>query len=523
VLHAHLPFVRHPDYPRFLEEEWLFEALSESYLPLIEALEHLAAERIAYRITLSISPPLSAMLTDELLMQRYVSYLHERLDALDGERRRAQRHDPDLLPVIGYYEHRYVGLMNRFVHRDSMDITRALRRLVSAGHVELITTAATHGYLPLLALRQSSAWAQLATGIASHERIFGHRPRGFWLPECGFRPGLEHLLADLGIEYFFLETHGLLKADPRPKYGIHRPVRCAPGPVAFARDFESSKQVWSAHEGFPGSPQYREFYWDAGMEIDAPHFNQLRHAGMRTFTGLKYRAIGRPGDSAALYQPERAAEQARVHAQQFVDARQVQTAWLNTFFDVPPVIVAPYDAELFGHWWFEGPIWLEEVLRRTSQTDLPLRSATARSVLDESFPLQTVQPAESSWGAGGMHEIWLNPKTDWIYPLLYVAGERMENLARQFPRAQGWQIQVLNQAARELLLAQSSDWPFVMSTGTSVTYATERLRAHLAQFNELADMLDRDVCDESVLARISASDNIFPRIDYTDFAGRIAT
>jgi 1,4-alpha-glucan branching enzyme len=217
VLHAHLPFVRQPDHPRFLEEEWLFEALSESYLPLIETFERLAAEKVPYRVTLSVSPPLAAMLTDELLMQRYVGYLHERLDALDGERRRAARHDPDLMPIIGYYEQRYGALMNRFVHRDSMDVTRALMRLASSGHLELITTAATHGYLPLLWMRQSSVWAQLSTGIAAHEQIFGHRPHGLWLPECGFRPGVEHLLNDLGIAYFFVETHGLLKADPRPK------------------------------------------------------------------------------------------------------------------------------------------------------------------------------------------------------------------------------------------------------------------------------------------------------------------
>ena len=270
VLHAHLPFVRHPEYDRFLEEDWFFEALTETYLPLLDVYEGLVRDGVHFRVTMSLTPTLLSMMTDPLLQGRYVRYLDERLEALKGERQRTA-HDSYFHPVVLFYTQFFEHLRQRFVEQDHLDVTLAFRRLMESGHLEIITCGATHGYFPLLATHEESLYAQLSMAVRTHQRILGRRPRGIWLPECGYKPGVDRILNEFGIDHFFVDSHGLLNADPRPKYGVHRPARTPGGPAAFARDYESSKQVWSAEEGYPGDPAYREFYRDAGFEIGRAH------------------------------------------------------------------------------------------------------------------------------------------------------------------------------------------------------------------------------------------------------------
>jgi 1,4-alpha-glucan branching enzyme len=519
VLHAHLPFVRHPEYERFLEEDWFYEALTETYLPLLDVFEGLVRDAIYFRATLSLTPTLLSMMTDPLLQQRYVHYLDERLQALASERERTAA-DPYFHPVVLFYSERYQQLRRQFVERYQSDVAGAFRRLLESGHLEIITCAATHGYLPLLAPQEESLYAQLSMALRTHQRILGRRPRGIWLPECAYAPGIDRLLAEFGIEFFFLDTHGALNADPRPKYGAHRPLRTPGGPAAFARDYESSKQVWSAEEGYPGDAIYRDFYRDAGFDVDAPHMWPLRHAGVRTFTGLKYHRITGKTDYKEPYHPGWARERAAEHAGNFMFNRQQQVEWLSSFFDRPPLIVSQYDAELFGHWWFEGPQWIDFLFRKLACDQRDVQAITPHEYLERSSDLQTAQPPECSWGAGGFHEVWLNGSNDWIYPYLHDAAERMSELVTRCPDAQGHRRWALDQAARELLLAQASDWAFIMKTGTSADYAVRRFKTHIHRFYRLLDMAQRDAYDEHYLQQVGARDSLFPDMDYRIFQCR---
>jgi 1,4-alpha-glucan branching enzyme len=516
VLHAHLPFVRHPEYERFLEEDWFFEALTETYLPLLEVYEHLARDGVAFRVTMSLTPTLLSMMSDPLLQQRYVRYLDERLEALAYERRRTES-DPYFHPVVLFYSDLYARLRSQYVDQYRHDVVSAFRRLMDAGHLEIITCGATHGYFPLLAVNEESLYAQLSMAVRTHTRLLGRRPRGIWLPECGYKPGVDRLLREFGIDYFFVDTHGLLNAEPRPRYGPHRPVRTPGGAVAFARDHESSKQVWAAEEGYPGDGVYREFYRDAGFDIDAPHIRKLLHAGVRTFTGLKYHRITGSGAWKEPYHPGWARERAATHAGHFLFNRQRQIEWLAGRFDRPPIIVSPYDAELFGHWWFEGPQWINYLLRKMAFDQDDIKSILPSEYLDRFGDLQTSSPPECSWGAGGFHEVWLNGTNDWVYPYLHAAAERMSALVRRFPEADGSWRWALDQAARELLLAQSSDWAFIMKTGTSVDYAVKRFKTHLHRFQRCADMAEHGRFDEHYLHEITARDSLFPDMDYRIF------
>ncbi len=519
VLHAHLPFVRHPEHERFLEEDWFFEALTETYLPLLDVFEGLVRDGIPFRATLSLTPPLLSMMTDPLLQQRYLNYLNERLAALTVEQQRTAG-DAGFHPVTLFYIDLYTRLRHRFVDQDRMDASRSFRRLMEAGHLEIITSGATHGYFPLLAVNEECLYAQLSMAVRTHERILGRRPRGIWLPECGYKPGVDRILSEFGIEFFILDSHGLLNAEPRPRYGVHRPIRTPGGPAAFARDYESSKQVWAAEEGYPGDFLYREFYRDAGFDVHQPHIEKLHHAGIPTFTGLKYHRITGKTTQKEPYHPGWARDRAAEHAGHFLFNRQQQVAWLTSFFDRPPVILAPYDAELFGHWWFEGPQWIDFLLRKMACDQHDVAAITPSEYLDRFGDLQPASPPECSWGAGGFHEAWLNGANDWIYPHLHAAAGRMSTLVQRFRDAQGMQRWALDQAARELLLAQSSDWAFIMKTGTSVDYAVRRFKTHIYRFDRLAAMVESGCYDELYLHEVAARDSLFPDIDYRIFQTR---
>jgi len=519
VLHAHLPFVRHPEYARFLEEDWFFEALTETYLPLLDVFEGLVRNGVHFRVTMSLTPPLLSMMTDPLLQQRYLKYLDERLEALAGERRRTAG-DANFHPVVLFYTEMFTHLRQRFVEQDRMDVSQSFRRLMETGHLEIMTCGATHGYFPLLAVNEESIYAQLSMAVRTHERILGRRPRGIWLPECGYKPGVDRILNEFGIEFFILDSHGLLNAEPRPRYGVHRPIRTPGGPAAFARDYESSKQVWSAEEGYPGDALYREFYRDAGFDVHEPHIEKLRHAGIATFTGLKYHRITGKTAWKEPYHPGWARERAAGHAGNFLFNRQQQVHWLTSFLDRPPVILAPYDAELFGHWWFEGPQWIDFLLRKMAYDQLDVQAITPAEYIDWFGDLQPASPPECSWGAGGYHEVWLNGNNDWIYPYLHAAAERLSALVQRLPDAQGRQRWALDQAARELLLAQSSDWAFIMKTGTSVEYALRRQKTHIHRFDRLATMVESGDYDADYLRDVSARDSLFPDMDYRIFQTR---
>lgn len=515
VLHAHLPYVRHPERAQFLEEDWFFEAMTETYVPLVAAFDRLVNDGVPYRITLSISPPLASMMTDPLLVERYERHLGRliHLAELEVERTRwvPQFNELAMMYLNRFHEARHI-LFDRF----GGNLIRAFKYLEEAGRLEVITSAATHGYLPLMSLYPEAVRAQIGVGVQTFRRLFGHNPRGMWLPECGYYPGVDHFLAEYGVRYFFTDSHGIMHANPRPKYGVFAPLFCPSGVAAFGRDMESSKQVWSASEGYPGDPDYREFYRDIGYDLEFDYIRPFLHEdGIRNNTGIKYyRITGKTADKRP-YVPWIARERAATHAGNFMFNREKQIEYLAEFLDRPPVIVSPYDAELFGHWWFEGPDWLEFVIRKTAYDQKTFKLIAPGDYLDR-FPRNQVSvPSESSWGFKGYHEVWLEGSNDWIYRHLHRAAERMTELADKRPGAEGLERRALNQAARELLLAQSSDWAFIMKTGTMTAYAIRRTKDHLHRFTRLYESICSGRIDEDWLRELEYKDNIFPDMDFS--------
>ncbi|MDQ0286985.1 1,4-alpha-glucan branching enzyme [Desulfofundulus luciae] len=513
VLHAHLPYVRHPEMPECLEERWFFEALTECYIPLVEVLQGLVRDGVSFQLTISLSPPLLAMLADPLLQKRYLNHLEAMIQLGEAECRRTAE-DTDLHPLALMYLEKLNEVRRAYTEKYQCDLIGAFRNLQKIGRVELITTCATHGYLPLMQTREARR-AQIGVGVEFFARHFGGPPDGFWLPECGYAPGVEELLKEFGIRYFFVETHGLLYAEPAPRYGVFAPASCANGVAVFGRDPESSRQVWDRQTGYPGDYFYREFYRDIGYDLDVDYLRPYLPAGtIRVDTGFKYYRITGPGPHKEPYRPELARERAAEHAAHFLFHRQQQVLRHGAKMDRPALVVAPYDAELFGHWWYEGPQWIDLLSRRICFDQDVIQMITPGQYLSLHPDLQVVDLPMSSWGEGGYNRVWLNPSNDWIYRHLHRAEAVMADLADLHPDASGVKERALNQAARELLLAQSSDWAFIIRTETAVEYARKRLTGHIGRFNLLTEQLEKGCIDEAVLQEMEYRDNIFPHLDY---------
>ncbi len=514
VLHAHLPFVRHPEYDEFLEEDWLYEAITETYIPLINMMDGMLNDGVDFRLTMSVTPPLCSMLMDPLLQERYIRTLDKQLELCRKEIDRT-RFDHAYHELAWFYHNRLSNCREVFNDKYGRNLINAFRKFQDAGKLEVITCGATHGYLPLMTEYPEAIRAQIMVARDHYRECFGRNPRGIWLPECAYVPGIEKFLQEAEIRWFIVDSHGVLFAEPRPRFGIFAPIFTRSGPAAFGRDMESSKQVWSAEEGYPGDGDYRDFYRDVGFDLEYDYIRPyIQPNGQRKFTGLKYHRITGKTMDKQPYRPTVAREKTASHAGNFMFNREKQIEHLNATLGIPPIVVSPYDAELYGHWWFEGPDFLNYLLRKVNYDQNVFKTITPSEYLTQYPTQQLATPSASSWGNKGYWEVWLEQSNAWIYPHLHLAAQRMTEIARQYRDCYGLTERAMKQAARELLLAQSSDWAFIMKTGTMVPYAVKRTKDHVLRFTRLYEQIKANSIDEAFLANCEWRDNIFPNINW---------
>ena len=553
ALHSHLPYVlNHGRWPH--GSDWLCEAAIDTYLPLLETLRGLAADGAAAPVTIGFTPVLANQLAAPAFAAELEAYFDQRLKACDEAAATfAGTPDEHLLPLTAYWRDRLESLRALFRSVNG-NLVAPFRALEEAGHIEIIGGAATHGFLPLLG-RDESVRLQLVLGRAEHERLFGRAPAGCWLPECAYRargawaplpgeggptakerPGTEEFVAAAGFRYFFTDAHLAAAGMPlsaydeipmgaerfdlhgRPRRGAThvRPIEHSPylayrlrsrrggprgprGPAAVAalvRDPVASAQVWSRHEGYPGDGTYLEFHkirWPGGLKL-------WRVTGNGVDLGEK-----------ESYDPAAARARAADHATHFVHLL-ARIAQAESLTDGGDVVVAPFDTELFGHWWFEGPDFLGEVYRRFTDT-ADVRATTASRHLRDRPPETTLELAAGSWGANGDYSMWLNDETVWTWQRLWPLENAFWDAAPAALALPGARP-VLAQAARELLLAQASDWQFIISTGEVADYATRRFTLHCDDVDRLLAMLARgDLESGAALAEeLRQRDDVFPDI-----------
>ena len=510
VLHAHLPFVRSAE-PGSLEEDWYFQALQECYLPLLQVLESAAADPAQRpRLTMDLSPTLLSLLSDPKLNQGFSAWLAQRIELLDQAA-------PNFAEAADQLRQDLIAVERQWRDCDGQLLPR-FRRLQLQGVLDLMTCAATHGYLPLLRDSEEAVRAQLLTAVREHWRLLGERPLGIWLPECAYYEGLDTHLVGCGLRYSVLDGHGLLHATPRPRYGVYAPICSKAGAAFFARDSDSTLPVWSARQGYPGDGAYREFHRDMGWDLPMQSL-EAKAIRSRRPLGLKLHRVtaqGCPLDQKQPYEPQTAQQRVEQHAEAYLRGRVAQLQEVAVTIGRPPLLVAPFDAELFGHWWYEGPAFLAALFRQAPQLELEFNHL--RGVLGKGIPLQVCSPSPSSWGQGGYHDYWLNETNTWVVAEWQRASRAM---VRRVNRGVGSKTQRdwLNQAARELLLAQSSDWSFILRAGTTTELARERIHRHLDRFWCLINAIERGTpLAAEWLETVSREDGLFPLVNAADWA-----
>jgi 1,4-alpha-glucan branching enzyme len=529
--------------------DWLNEAAFECYLPLLEQIHRLVADGISPKWTLNISPVLAEQLASPEF-QKEISFYYDnvRRACVDTREYFGREGQKPLVDLTHFWEDFYERMWE--LHRRiGGDIVGTFADLQRAGHVEIITCGATHGYLPLLS-RDESIHLQLRTAVETHRRHFGQAPRGIWLPECAYRPryewtpptgrdsgrdrrlrpGIEEMLAQYNLEFFVADYHLLSagapvfayrdyyplgaeitgqpamkpsSATPRSPYAPYRVAsRGGTGhAVAFFRDPRTTLQVWSRDHGYPGEFSYLEFH--------KKHFP----GGLRFW---KITDASHDLGSKQIYDPKVARDKVHLQARHFVELVQatIKDARMET---EDAVVCSPYDSELFGHWWFEGPMFLGEVAREMARTKVA--AMTLSEALEAVPPAATLSLPEGSWGEGGDHRVWLNPDTEWTWDRVYSAEAEWVELAGRDVKHRDWK-RVLTQATRELLLLQASDWQFLITTGAARDYAERRVAEHYAGFKRLSEIMRHlqqgdpmSVDAADLLRRLEREDFCFPDLD----------
>ncbi|OGI22894.1 MAG: hypothetical protein A2255_05690 [Candidatus Melainabacteria bacterium RIFOXYA2_FULL_32_9] len=541
MLHSHLPYYRKAGMWPFGEEN-LYECMAETYIPLLNVIGDLYEEGIKAKLTVGITPILAEQLNDEHLKDGFVKYLDSRIESVSEDLNRypndSVAHSQHLKYLAKYYYDWYTNIKDSFLNRYKRDLIGNFKKYQDLGCIEITTSGATHGFSPLLET-DSSLNAQFKVGSDTTKRLFGRKPRGAWLPECAYRPGyevttpegtkywrpaVEVAMQNNGIEYFFVESHqieGGVSVGTRRSIGVYGNIEYIPLPprpatglstheaywlpdaqvAVMGRNDRAGYQVWSAADGYPGDGCYREFH----KKDDNSGMHYWRITSPSTDLGDKM-----------LYDPVLAMSRINENSDHYTNFVYHMLNDHKKATGKEGLIMVSFDTELFGHWWFEGVEFIKQVITKFHKYMEGINRQTASEYLDKNPPTAAISLPESSWGQGGHFWVWRNHQTEWMWPIIHACEKRMQNLAAKYPviPQDKLLLRALNQAARENLLVQSSDWPFLVTTWQARDYAVERFRKHQENFERIASMIENNNIDEEGLTYIESVDNPFSEIDY---------
>nr|MDO8111694.1 glycoside hydrolase family 57 protein [Candidatus Sigynarchaeota archaeon] len=525
MLHSHIPFCRRSGiWPA--GEEWLFEAMNETYLPLLSIFRQFQRENLKPRVMVGIVPVLAEQLADAYMNDRFCEYMEDKI-------RRAQRdcdrfsRDEAKQAVARYYLASFQRTFDDYKSLFFRNIINSFKWLQEEGIIDVLTSAATHGFLPLLE-HDSAVYSQIHVGVKSYEKYFGCKPRGFWLPECAYRPrewskrenrerrGIDEWLADEGIRFFFVENIGIERAALLDNKNhelaptTYRGYKLESGVCVFGRNQATGKQVWSPDGGYPGDPYYREFH------------------SKDSESGLQYWRVTQQVPKET-YLPAKAMERVQVHADHFVQLLREKAAEASgTVRECSPVIASPYDCELYGHWWHEGPAWIEAVYRRLLKDSQVQCLALDEYIEKYGDTFSTIKMQPSTWGLNGDFTVWQNPEHSWLWPYINGSTVDFENVLRTSKETTGSsnprESRIQSQMARELLLMEGSDWPFLLFTKQAKEYANQRFHNHHQRFNKLLwaakNPSDLKRINAKDLKEMEDIDNPWPEIEIDAFRHR---
>jgi 1,4-alpha-glucan branching enzyme len=536
VLNAHLPFVREyrsgedvllPDFTGngdipvsaslqagSAEEGWFFEALSETYLPLLGVFDRLEADHIPFRMGICLSPLLCQMLGDDLMLKKYLAYTDRQIEFGKKEVERAAGNEALQRLAKRYYD-AAVDRRIVFTGRYDGNLLRVFDRYHRKGKIEILGTSATHAFLPFLYPYPESIQAQMETAISFYRHRFGRLPQGFWLPELGWTSELDTCLRAYNFSYTITDSHGFVFGKSAPKRGTFYPVRTPGGVFVLGRDFYAAGEL----AGIQAEGPYRDNSRDVGYELPPDDMGPFLSAeGERRQTGFKYWQQTAARGQSVLYDPEAAGGKVLEHARVFIEKRCNRLSEAAKQMDEMPVSVCAYNADNFGRFWHEGPRFIEALFRLgAAYREIQFMTPGEYIFKQDISAFETSMPDFSSWGENGYAETWLDSSNDWMYRHLIRSIERMAELAERFPDDTGLKERTLNQAAREILLAQTSDWPRLLYNQDSTEYARGQIENSLRNFTTIYEALGSNYISTEWLTNLERRHNVFPHINYRVF------
>ena len=514
ILYGHLPFVRHPEKQLPYQELWLFQSISETYIPLLEVFDHLDRDLIPFRVSISLSPALMHMLSDELLIQRYLDYTDKQIE-FGAQELESSSEDKQLHSLIMNFYNRIVGKRLFFTERLEKNILKGFDYYQKKGRLEILATAATHAFLPFYTSYPEAMQAQFELAISTYKTEFGKVPGGFWPPELGWNEDLDTWLRNYNFTYTIVDAHALAFARPPAEKGCFYPVKTPQGIIVLGRDFYASEDILMMSL----DPAFRHRQRDQGFELPHDRLGPfLGTEGSRSETGYKYWATGEDGSGKEIYNHALAMEKVKSQAQTFIENRLSKLEEASSLIEGPPLSLCAFDADSLGRFWYEGPEFIEALFREAAKgANLQFMTPTEYLCKLDSTAFQTAAPEFSSLGENGYAEMWLDASNDWLYRHTMRAIERMAEIAERFPDDTGLKERALNQAARELMLVLASDWSKMLYKQEDHDYARNRIESSLRNFTTIYEALGSSYINTEWLTHLEKRNNIFPSINYRIF------
>jgi 1,4-alpha-glucan branching enzyme len=519
VLEAHVPFVRdyrkEDDLMETSEESRFFETISQTLLPLLEVMDRLENDHIPFRIGLVISPILCSMLCDEHLQKKYLFYTDKQIEFGKQEiERTVDQSEINRLAV--YYYDLFVERRIAYTERHKKNILKAFDYYRRKGKLEILASNATHSYMPFISQNPESIQAQMEIPVAGYRKNFGNCPQGFWLPELGWTPSIESFMRAYNFTYTIVDSHSLLYGKPVPQKGTFFPVKTSSGIFVIARDFYAIREM----EKISNDEVFLDNNRDAGQELPQEVVSQFLSAeGERRRTGYKYwTRVANFRHEDTIYNPQAAADKITEYARHFLENTVSRLEEAGKYMEETPLSLYAQTADSFGRFWHEGPRFIETLFRLAGgYRGLQFLTPSEYIFKQQLSSLQVVTPEISSWGTNGYAEAWLDTSNDWIYRHLVRSMERMIELAERFPDDTGLKERALNQAAREILLAQSCDWSGLLHKQDSTEFARAKAENSLRNFTTIYEALGSNYISTEWLTTLERKHNLFPGINYRVF------